>query len=768
MLEHGLMRIRQPIFGSIVERAAINRRFLLWRGLACWLALASLGAAETSAPDKRMETKSELNSPNPKTTQALAAIARPAVVIISHSGREGREDGVGSGFVISEDGLVATSLHVIGEARPITVRMANGQRYDVTEVHAWDRKLDLAVIRVAAHQLPFLPLGDSDSLPQGAPVVAMGNPLGLEHSIVQGIVSAKRDLEGLEMIQLAIPIEQGNSGGPLLDMQGRVHGILTMKSLMSDNVGFAMPINSLKLLLHKPNPVPIERWLTIGALNPKDWTPLLGARWRQKAGRIEVDGLGKGFGGRSLCLSQKSVPERPFEVSVMVRLDDEAGAAGLIFESDSEQRQYGFYPSAGQLRLTRFDGPNVFSWTILKQVPSSHYRPGDWNQLRVRLDKGGIRCYVNDQLAIESDDQVLIGGKVGLAKFRNTKAEFRDFQIGADLAIREATPSAELTDALAKKIESFSGTADADLVSALKQQKSLSQTLLAKRARKLEEQAVQLRQLAGTVHRQSVRAELLAALKAPEEKIDLFRAALLVSKLDNADLEIEPYLQQLEGMAREILAELPEKADSGSKLEALTKYLFVENGFHGSRTDYYNRANCYMNNVLDDREGLPITLSVLFMELAQRIGLKSIVGVPLPGHFVVKFIPADGEDTLIDVFEGGKPMTRVAAKEKVLASSGRPLREEHLQPATKRDIILRIVRNLQGMARDRESASDSLGYLDLIIDLAPESPMERLDRAILRLRNGDKPGAKEDLKWILEKEPAGMDLEKVRELHRSL
>src|SRR5216117_2854980 len=175
-----------------------------------------------------------------KSVEALAQSTRQSVVVISHFGRDGKEDGIGAGFIVSSNGLIATSLHVIGEARPITVQLANGKRYDATEIHAWDRKLDLAVIRIAAQKLPALPLGESDALKQGTPVVAMGNPLGLEHSIVQGVVSPKRDFDGVEMIQLAIPIEPGNSGGTLLDMQGRVQGVLTLKLAVTANLGFAM------------------------------------------------------------------------------------------------------------------------------------------------------------------------------------------------------------------------------------------------------------------------------------------------------------------------------------------------------------------------------------------------------------------------------------------------------------------------------------------------------------------------------------------------
>src|SRR4051812_21195822 len=356
-------------------------------------------AAEKTVGAKKAKSKSD--SAEKQSIETLAEEARQSVVVISHFGRDGKEDGVGAGFVVSSNGLIATSLHVIGEARPIKVQLQDGRKFDVAEIHAWDRKLDLAVIRIDAANLAPLPLGNSDSLKQGASVVAMGNPLGLKHSIVQGVVSAMRDLEGLEMIQLAIPIEPGNSGGPLLDMQGRVQGLLTMKSAITANLGFATPINVLKPLLKKPNPVPMNRWLTIGALSARDWLPAMGARWTQKAGRILVENPGSGFGGRSLCFSKRSVPDAPYELAVTVKLDDEAGAAGLIFGADGGDKHYGFYPSGGQLRLTRFDGPSVFSWTILSQKASPAYKPGDWNTLKVRVEKEKLLCYVNGELLVE-------------------------------------------------------------------------------------------------------------------------------------------------------------------------------------------------------------------------------------------------------------------------------------------------------------------------------------------------------------------------------
>src|SRR5262249_1120227 len=151
-------------------------------------------------------------------------------------------------------------------------------------------------------------LGDAEKLKIGQDVVALGNPQGLKYSVVSGVVSGRRTFDGRSMIQLAMPIEPGNSGGPLVDRLGRVQGVLTLKSVVTANLGFAMPVNALRPLLEKPNPVPMAKWLTIGALDPEDWTTVFGARWRQRAGRILVDGTGKGFGGRALCLSTKPIP----------------------------------------------------------------------------------------------------------------------------------------------------------------------------------------------------------------------------------------------------------------------------------------------------------------------------------------------------------------------------------------------------------------------------------------------------------------------------
>ena len=439
----------------------------------------------------------------------------------------------------------------------------------------------------------------------------------------------------------------------------------------------------------------------------------------------------------------------------------------MVFASDGDQRHYGFYPSAGQLRLTRFDGPTVFAWTILQQAPSPHYHPGEWNLLKVRVEKEKILCYVNGQLAIESSDKGLSDGQAGLAKFRDTKAAFKNFQVGTNL-VADSTASAPELAGLAAQILALTNNPDPASMASLQAHPQLSQSLLVNRAARLEQQAAQLRKLAVTLHRESVQDELVKLLDAPEEKIDLFHAALLISKLDNPDLDLEAYHAEVADMGRELVSRLPAQADDAARLALLTKYLFTENGFHGSRTDYHNRANSYINEVLDDREGLPITLSVLFLELARRIDLKNVAGVSLPGHFIVKYAPAKGSEQLIDVFDNGKPLSRAQASELVLNFTDEPLKEEQLKPARKRDIVVRMLQNLLRLAQRQESTLDALRYLDVIVALSPEAALERYSRALLRLRSGDPTGAKQDFKWLLDNQPAEIDLERLMELYRSL
>ena len=707
-----------------------------------------------------------LPAENPLDAKQLAKQIKDSIVVLTQLGRDENEEGIGTGFVVSSDGLIATSLHVIGEGRPIKIRLANGNELEVTSVHAWDRALDLAVLKVNKKGLIPLPIGDSSKLSQGSSVVAMGTPHGLDFSFVQGVVSARRTLESVEMLQVALPIEPGNSGGPMLDLYGRVHGVITLKSLVTDNLGFAVPSNLLKPLLDKPNPVPIKRWMTIGQLNPKEWTTVFGGHWRKKGGGISVNHAGESFGGRALCLSTQDVPDTPFELEVEVKLESESGAAGLAWAADGGNRHYGFYPSAGQLRLTRFDGPNVFSWSILDQRMTSHYLPGDWNTLRVRNEGNRFYCFINGHMIFESSDRVLSSGLAGLAKFRNTAARFRNFKLDKKLSDNSSQIDSTLGRALVSESVLPEGFSESTITSA-GESPLKSIRYLDSEAKRLEQQALMLRQSSVQLHRRLVRDQLKALFEQEEKAIDLFKATMLIAKIDDPAIDIPYYEKQLKLMADEVGERFESNDDSEIKLKKMLSYLFQENGFHGSRQDYYNKSNSYMNRVMDDREGLPITLSVLVIELARQCGIPNVVGVGAPGHFIVKHY-YDNKEKFIDPFDGGKFMTIEETEELVMVNSGRVILVDELRVSTKREIVMRMLRNLMGVAQNKDAPIDLLRYVEVMVSLQPDSAFDRWARAVLLIQSRKFFAAKKDLEWLLQNKPEGMDLKKVLEVYQSI
>ncbi|MFM8377815.1 MAG: transglutaminase family protein [Planctomycetia bacterium] len=703
----------------------------------------------------------------PRSVEEIARAAKESVVTIRFTGRRATDEGLGTGFVVG-DGLVATNLHVIGEARPITVELADGRTHDATAVHATDRDADLAIVRIDVAGLTPLPLADPRTVVDGQEVVAVGNPHGLRQSVVAGRVSAVRDVDGIAMIQVALPIEPGNSGGPLLDLEGRVHGVVSMKSLVTPNLGFAVSVDRLRGLLDRPNPVAMDRWLTIGALDPAEWTAIGGARWRQRAGRISVAGAGTGFGGRSLCLALDEPPPLPYEVAAWVKLDDEAGAAGLAFSADGGDRHYGFYPSAGRLRLTRFDGPDVLSWKILDEKPSPRYRPGAWNHLRVRVAADAIACFVNDEAIFTSADRGLAGGRAGLVKFRDTEAEFRGFAVGKDLP--RAMPAADVMariEAVAAELPDEAAAAASepadDLVAKLLPEGDAARAGLMRRAAELERQAARLEALAASVHARRTLDELAGLVGRPDAEIDLFHAALLIAKLDNADLDIAASRQELERLAADIRGRIPAQAADDDVLAVLNRVLFDELGFHGSRGDYYNRSNSYVNEVLDDREGIPISLAVVYMELARRLGL-AVEGVGFPGHFLVQYTPAAGAARWLDIFDRAAVRTRDDLAAKRRTEAGEELADADLAVAGPRAILTRMLNNLLGIAAREGRQADVLRYLDAILVVDPDSARDRVMRMITAARLGRRTAALADARWLLDHQPPGIDLDQVRSL----
>jgi S1-C subfamily serine protease len=177
----------------------------------------------------------------------------PAVVLVTGVTDEGKT--LGSGFVITSDGKIATNLHVIHNLRSGGVQLASGEKFYSFSVLAFDERKDIAVIKIAGFDLPTVPLGNSNSVQVGEPVLTMGSPLGLQGSVTTGVVSSMRDDPfggGFKMIQTDASVNPGNSGGPLVNQKGEVVGIVRYKIGGTENLNFAIPVNYLRGMIDAP------------------------------------------------------------------------------------------------------------------------------------------------------------------------------------------------------------------------------------------------------------------------------------------------------------------------------------------------------------------------------------------------------------------------------------------------------------------------------------------------------------------------------------
>jgi S1-C subfamily serine protease len=182
----------------------------------------------------------------------------PAVVLIEAVDSQGKTFGQGTGFLISGDGRILTNFHVIAHTKRATVRLANGDAYDDVAVLSIDKRKDIALLKIKALEVPVAPLGRSSAVEIGTPVYAVSNPLGLQNTFSQGLVSGVRQFDGYRYFQITAPISPGSSGGPVIGTNGTVVGIAVGSIEGGQNLNFAIPIDYAKGMLASTRAVPLE------------------------------------------------------------------------------------------------------------------------------------------------------------------------------------------------------------------------------------------------------------------------------------------------------------------------------------------------------------------------------------------------------------------------------------------------------------------------------------------------------------------------------
>ncbi len=218
--------------------------------------------------------------------------------------------------------------------------------------------------------------------------------------------------------------------------------------------------------------------------------------------------------------------------------------------------------------------------------------------------------------------------------------------------------------------------------------------------------------------------------------------------------------ERLEALADGAQAERP--ADPLGRLHRLREYLFEEQGFAGNSDDYFDPRNSYLNDVLDRRLGIPITLSLVLIEAGRRLGLQ-MEGIGLPGHFVTG-ARVGGEHVLLDAFNGGSILTGEACGDLVARAVGRPidLSVEQFVPVSKRQFLIRVLANLKGIYWRQEAWQKVVTVIDRILVLAPDSAGEWRDRGIAWTCLGDLHRGMSDWERYLTDFPNAGDHEKVK------
>ncbi len=250
-----------------------------------------------------------------------------------------------------------------------------------------------------------------------------------------------------------------------------------------------------------------------------------------------------------------------------------------------------------------------------------------------------------------------------------------------------------------------------------------------------------------------------------ESSIDLGEAALLIAEDAYPGLDVDEYLRRIDDLAEPLRAGWREYAPLPELVATLNGHLFGELGFRGNRDDYYDPRNSYLNEVLDRRLGIPITLSVVFMEVARRLGL-TVSGVGLPGHFIVE-ATRDGASLLLDPFNGGEILTSEDCERLVSDRYGvsMPFAPELLADVRKRQILTRMLNNLKRTYLEKDDPAAAWPVVEKMVLLNPESAVDRRDRGLVAYRLNNFAQARQDLRFYLERRPDAADREAV---HASL
>ena len=260
---------------------------------------------------------------------------------------------------------------------------------------------------------------------------------------------------------------------------------------------------------------------------------------------------------------------------------------------------------------------------------------------------------------------------------------------------------------------------------------------------------------------QGLRKELMGIARRPEDQIDLAQAALVIARLEYPDLDELRYLLELEGFAMRVRSAVAGLSSAHALAGAMGRILFQEEGFKGNSDDYYDPDNSFLNRVVDRRAGIPISLSLVYMEVGRRAGLD-VRGVGLPGHFIAALHGADGR-ILVDPFHDGSVLSEEECRRRVTVHFGgsKVFSTRFLEPVRPGQMLARLLRNLKGIYKHMGDGMKAFQMLEWILSLDPAAADEYKERAMLYEKLGAYDRAVKDLRKYLQLSPWADDTDKI-------
>jgi regulator of sirC expression with transglutaminase-like and TPR domain len=260
--------------------------------------------------------------------------------------------------------------------------------------------------------------------------------------------------------------------------------------------------------------------------------------------------------------------------------------------------------------------------------------------------------------------------------------------------------------------------------------------------------------------------DYFASLVQQDDCIPLFEAALAIAQDSNPQLDLGAPQAEIDILAARLQRRLPSDASSIQKLRMLNHFFYRELGFAGNVNDYYTPDNSYLHRVISTRRGIPISLAVVYMELAQQIGLN-VKGISFPGHFLMKLSVQSG-DIILDPFNGAS-LSREDLEERLESfleqqdyPAGAAL-AAYLQEAPPRGILVRMLRNLKALFQERQQWDRLLGVQERMVILLPTEISERRDRGLAYANMECPQAALQDLEDYLAERPYAADADVLRD-----